>query len=223
MRTIERLPSSIPGASQIARITVEILGPVPTEPIRVRAAVARSGRAVELVEAELEAAGRLAIRARAWRIRSADLALPAMPDVPAPPPIPTDRTFQPPWWSSGYIEAVDFRFVSGDFDQRGPAAAWTRIRHPLLPDEEPSPTQRLMAVADSGNGLSAMLDVRKWWFINTELTVHLIRPPAGEWIYVDARTTLDRSGVGLAETDLYDTTGRVGRGAQSLMVGPRFG
>lgn len=222
-RTIERLPSSIPGANQIARVTVEILGPVPTEPVRVRASVARSGRAVELVEAELEAAGRIAIRARAWRMRTADVALPPLPQVPAPPPIPNDATFTSPWWTSGYIEAVDFRFVSGGFDLLGPAAAWTRLRHPLLPDEEPTPSQRLMAVADSGNGLSATLDVSTWWFINTELTVHLVRPPAGEWIYVDARSTLDRSGVGLAETDLYDATGRVGRGAQSLMVGPRSG
>ncbi len=221
-RAIERLPSSIPGASQIARITVEILGPVPTEPVQVRAAVARPGRAVELVEAELESGGRLAMRARAWRIRTADVALPPLPPARTPPPIP-DGNVPSPWWSSGYIEAVDFRFVSGDFTTPGPAAAWTRLRYPLLPNEETSTTQRLMAVADSGNGLSAMLDVATWWFINTELTVHLVRPPAGEWVYVDAHSTMDRSGVGLAETDLYDATGRVGRGAQSLMVGPRSG
>jgi hypothetical protein len=38
---------------------------------------------------------------------------------------------------------------------------------------------------------------------------------------VSARSTLDRSGVGLAETELFDRDGRVGRGAQSLMVGRR--
>ncbi len=221
-RTIERLPSSVFGASQLTRLTMEILGPIRTGDVRVRARIARPGRAVELVEAELESDGRTAMRAAAWRIRTAVVELPALVPVPTAPPIPdTETTFEDPGWRAGYLGAIEFRSIHGHFERPGPAAGWIRLKFPLLPDEEPSPTQRLMAVADSGNGLSSQLDFSRWWFINTELTVHLVRPPIGEWVYMDAKSTLDRSGVGLAETELYDVHGRVGRGAQTLMVGPR--
>lgn len=222
-RAIERTPSSIEGPSQLTRLTVEILGPVKTGPNRASARVARPGRTVELVEAELEAAGRIALRARAWRMRTADLTLPPEVDGHPPPPALPDTvgTFRDASWLEVYLGAVEWRFVKGHFQDPGPAAAWTRLRIPLVAGEEPSPTQRLVAVADSGNGLSGMLDFDSWWYINTDLTIHLHRLPAGEWIYMDALSTLDRSGVGLAETELYDQSGRVGRGAQSLMVGPR--
>jgi acyl-coenzyme A thioesterase PaaI-like protein len=220
-RTIERLPSSIPGPSQITRLTMEILGPVRTGDVRVRARVIRPGRAVELVEAELESTGRTAMRAAAWRIRTAVVDLPPLAPVPSAPPIPeTETAFENPAWRAGYLGAIEFRSIHGHFELPG-AAGWIRLKYPLLPDDVPSPTQRLMAVADSGNGLSSQLDFSRWWFINTELTVHLIRPPVGEWVYLDAKSTLDQSGVGLAETEMYDTRGRVGRGAQTLMVGPR--
>ncbi len=222
-RAIEGLPTSIPGGSQLARLTMEILGPVPVGPVRVEAAVARPGRAVELVEGTLSAGGRAVLRCRAWRIRTAQSAVPEslLAGVPTAPPIPGDRT---PWVSpsgSGYLSSVEFVFVGGSFAEPGPAQVWTRLRVPLVEGEDPSPLQRLMAVADSGNGLSSVLPWQGWWFINTELSVHLHRVPTGEWIYVDAHSTVDPTGVGLAETELYDEKGRVGRGAQALMVGPR--
>jgi hypothetical protein len=89
-----------------------------------------------------------------------------------------------------------------------------------VPDEEPSGLQRVLAVADSGNGLSNELPMT-WYFINPELTVHLHREPVGEWVCVDAVTTVSEGGCGLATTALSDREGPVGVGAQSLLVGPR--
>jgi hypothetical protein len=223
-RAIENTPSSMDGPCQITRLTVEILGPLRTGEVRVHAAVSRPGRAVELVEAELEAGGRPAMRARAWRIRTTDIHLPpGLDGHPAPPARPGEATrFDQEAWTAAYLGAVEWRFVSGHFEVPGPAEVWTRLRIPLVAGEEPTPIQRLVTVADSGNGLSGILDFDTWWYINTYLSIHLHRVPAGEWIFVRARSTLDRSGVGLAETELYDATGRVGRGAQSLLVGQRL-
>ena len=221
-RAIERLPSSIPGDSQLARLTVEILGPVGLGEMRVRAAMARPGRAVELVEAELEAGGRVAMRARAWRIRTTSLALPELGPQPVAPPIPdAPSQFHSDRWKRGYLGTVEFRFVNGHLERPGPADAWTRLRTAVVAGEEPSPTQRLVAVADSGSGLSGLLDFGRWMFINTELSLHLHRLPDGDWIYMNARSTLDPVGIGLAETEFFDGRGRVGVGAQALMVGPR--
>lgn len=223
-RAIERVPTTVSGPVQVARVTVEILGPVPVGEMLVRAEVTRPGRTVELVEAELAGDGRPALRARAWRIRTADAELPAeaLTRHPPAPPLPArEASFETPFGRAGYIQAMEWRFVSGHFEAAGPATAWARQRVALVAGEAPTGLQRLLVLADSGNGLSRVLDSQAWWFINTELTVHLHRIPTGEWLCAQALTTLDRGGVGLAETQLYDASGRVGRGAQALFVGAR--
>jgi hypothetical protein len=205
----------------VARTAVEILGPVPVGEVSVRARMLRPGRSVELVEAVLSADGRDAVRAAAWRIRRTD-AGDVPPPQPSPPAIPAAAFAMPDaGWVDGYLSAVEWRFAAGRFDQPGPATVWSRLRHPLVPDEELSPLQRVLAVADSGNGLSSELDLRTWHFINPELTVHLHREARGEWVCVDARTTISTGGAGLATTVLSDADGPVGVGAQSLLVAPR--
>jgi hypothetical protein len=79
----------------------------------------------------------------------------------------------------------------------------------------------VLVAADAGNGVSATLDYRAYVFINTELTVHLLRPPEGEWVCLDAVTHLGAPGLGLAESRLSDTRGRIGRAAQTLLVRAR--
>jgi hypothetical protein len=96
-----------------------------------------------------------------------------------------------------------------------------RMRQPLVEGEEPSPLQRLLAAADSGNGVSATLDWSRYRFINVDLTVHLHRPLAGEWVCLDAITIPEGDGVGLADTALYDERGPIGRAAQTLLVDRR--
>jgi acyl-CoA thioesterase len=90
-----------------------------------------------------------------------------------------------------------------------------------VPDEEPTGVQRVLAVADSANGVSAVLSWDEWLFINTELTVHFRRRPRGEWICLDAETSIARGGVGLARSVLSDDDGVVAQGAQALLVAPR--
>jgi hypothetical protein len=93
-----------------------------------------------------------------------------------------------------------------------------RMRQPLVEAEPVTPLTRVLVAADSGNGVSAALDYREHLFINTELSVHLIREPAGEWVMLDSVTRVGPHGAGLAETVLYDERGRLGRAAQTLLV-----
>jgi hypothetical protein len=224
LRALERLASTVDGEVQVARVTFDILGAVPVTDLTVTAAVLRGGRSVELIGADVVAGGRPVLRAQAWRIRRTPLELPPTarrrPEAPPMRPARSSRLANP-LWQQGYLQAVEWRFVSGSLDQVGPATVWARQAVPLVAGEEPTPLQRLALLADSGNGLSRVLEMKGWWFINTELTLHLHRQPAGEWLCVRARTLLDDQGSGLAETVLYDEDGRVGRGAQALMVGPR--
>lgn len=205
----------------VARVTVEILGAVPVGDVEVHARVARAGRSVELLESELTAAGRTVARAALWRVlRATGDGVPSR--SPAPPALPEHALEQatPPGWVDGYLSAVQWRPVSGSFAELGPCTVWARLRVPLVPGEQPSPLQRVLAVADSGNGLSRELPV-SMLFINPELTVHLHREAVGEWICVDAVTAVSPGGAGLATTRLSDADGPIGVGAQALLVRER--
>lgn len=204
----------------VARLSVEILGAVPVGEFDLSARVLRPGRSVELVEAVLSAGGRDVARAAAWRVLRTTESVPSRAAAPPELPQAAGRPV-PGGWVDGYLSAVEWRFAAGEFGGGGPAVAWSRLRHPLVPDEASSPLTRVLAVADSGNGLSSELDMTRWHFINPELTVHLHREPVGEWVCVDARTTISPGGAGLATTALSDLDGPIGVGAQSLLVAPR--
>lgn len=208
--------------SMVTRFTAEILGPLPVGvPLDVSAEVVRPGRSVELVATSMSAAGREVMRGAAWRMRTEVLNLTPAPREPAPPfvDVADDRGFGD--GLSGYLGAMEWRWVAGHFMAPGPATVWARMRIPLVPDEEPSPLQRVLALADSGNGISGVLDFGAWFFINTDLTVHLHRLPVGEWVCLQAATVVEQNGVGLAHSTLFDRDGAIGRGAQALLVGPR--
>ncbi len=209
---------------RLGRVAVDILRPVPVGKITVRTRTVRPGRRVALLEAVLEADGQEVMQARGWRI-----AVPAgqaafTPEGPPTPPIPAEQP--PPAFPgghmAGYLEAVDWRYVAGrGFETPGPATVWGRPKIPLIPDEEPSPMCRALLLADSGSGVSATLDPVKFLFINVDLTVILPRDPVGEWLLLDAVTTIGGRGMGLAETFVSDVRGRCGTAIQTLLVAPR--
>ncbi len=65
------------------------------------------------------------------------------------------------------------------------------------------------------------LDPRTSIFINIDLTVILQRDPVGDWLLLDAVSTMGGTGTGLAETTLSDTSGIAGTAMQTLLVAPR--
>lgn len=62
----------------------------------------------------------------------------------------------------------------------GPSTIWFRLNHPIVAGEIPSAYQRVAVAADSGNGISAVLDLRHYVFVNSDLTINLLRRPRGE-------------------------------------------
>ena len=229
-RGIERCPSPT-GHTEwlVGRITYEILKPVPIAPLTVSAEVVRPGRSVELVAASLAGEEGELVRASAWRLAPQALELPpglasedpespARRRVPAGPEEGVEEAFFATGHEVGYHSAMEYRFTEGRFLGLGPATVWMRMRNPLVEGEEPSPLQRVLVAADSGNGVSATLDWSTHLFINVDLSVHLHRMPAGEWICLDAVTIPEPTGIGFADTALSDERGPIGRGLQTLLV-----
>jgi hypothetical protein len=216
-RAIEPLLAPLP----LARITFELLRPVPVAPLAVTSRLLRDGRKVRLAEAQLEHDGTLLASATALGIRNVDLAVPEQSsDRPSPPD--TGRDAKPRMLHDGFHNiGVEHRFVHGMIGEPGPAVDWIRLRVPVIAGESPTPAQRAVAAADFGNGISSLATFDELLFINPDLTVHLHRQPVGEWICLDAQTRLDPSGVGLATSRLFDEDGPIGHAVQSLLVESR--
>lgn len=206
----------------LARITIEILGPVPITDLWVSADVERPGRSVQLLTATLRTDDKTVARASAWRIGRADTSSQRAGAAPALASVEHGVEFgRPEGWSPGYIDAMEWISISGSLAQPGPAIVWARQRIPLVAGEEPTPLQRLMTVADSASGVSTLLEPTRWLFINTELTVHIQREPVDEWIGLDAHTVIGSEGAGTALSVVHDTHGQVANSSQALLVRPR--
>jgi hypothetical protein len=221
-RLAEALPR--PGPMLPARMTVELLRPAPLAPLRGDARVLRPGRKVQLAGASLLAGDVEVARATVLWIRSEPLPPPSEHGGgrASAPPAPAGAAVTRPAWRSDapayHSHGVEHRVVRGSWGEPGPCTDWIRLRVPVVAGEAPSPLQRVAAAADFGNGIGAALPFGAWRFINPDLTIHLARLPRGEWVCLDAVTWLGAEGVGLAESELFDEEGRLGRSLQSLLL-----
>jgi hypothetical protein len=204
----------------VARLSTELLRPVPLGLVTVRARTIRPGKKVQLVEATLVADEREVARTIGLRIRETDLPLPerAPPERLAVGPEDVEVLQFERMGPLNFGSAMDLAPVTGGPRQVGPATVWFRLKVPLIAGETPTPLMRAAAAADFGNGVSSVVDWNEGWvFINPDLTMYLNRYPEGEWVGVDAVTHPSDRGVGYAEVALHDVTGRFGRSVQSLL------
>lgn len=209
----------------VARLTIELLRPVPLTPLAIRSRFARPGKKVQLVESVLLADDVEVARGTALRMRREAVPLPNdLPTVTAPPGPLSGAASAPPWsqqvdYDAFHNGGVEHRFVAGSFLAAGPSTDWIRLRVPLVAGEQTSPLSRVAAAADFGNGISWVLSRNDGYaFINPDLTISLSRYPVGEWVCLDAATQIGPHGTGLAESRLFDEQGAIGRSVQSLLI-----
>lgn len=211
------------GLAHLARLTANLLRPIPIAELAVTVQTDYAGRNAAHFSAVLSSGGKELARCTALAQRETDLPLPeGLPGHPLPraPRAPADSPpGQFPFASKdpGYSDLVETRVAHGAMF-RGPCAVWFRLRHPVVAGEAPLPAERVAVAADSGNGISAILDYRKHLFVNSDLTINLLRQPSGEWICIEAQTLLGPRSGGLAEARIYDEQGLIGRSTQSLAV-----
>ena len=214
------------GLTHLSRLTANLLRPVPIRDLVIEVTTNYVGRNTGHFSARLDVDGKEIANVTALAQRENDVKLPdglpghPLSHAPRGPDDSPPATFPFGERQVGYADLVDTRIARGVFF-KGPCAIWFHLRHPLLEDEEPSAYQRVAVAADSGNGISAILDFARYRFLNLDLTINLLRKPIGEWICLDARTCLGSNGCGLAESMLYDVHGRIGRATQSLAIRAR--
>ena len=213
-----------PGPMHPARLTLELLRPVPLSPLRASVRIVRPGKKVQLVEASLHAGDVEVARGTLLRIRTEQILLPpetAGGDV-TPPPGPACAMLSTPAWvgelRAYHSHATEHRVLRGSWSRIGPCTDWVRVCAALVDGAPLSPFERVAACADFGNGIGAALPFESFRFLNADLTLQLHRLPEGEWVCLDSVTYPDASGVGTAESTLFDEHGRIGRALQSLLV-----
>ena len=209
---------------QIARLTFDFLRPVPLEPLTVATRVVRAGAKVQRFAGSLLTEDdAVVIEATCLVMRVAAGSVTVLPEPRTPPVPPAESTpFELPIMSAdqGYHRAMEWRLARGTLG-RGPTAAWLRPRVALVAGETPTPLECLVTAADSASGVALAVDPRTTTFVNGDLTIALHRAPTGEWTCLDAATSGERHGIGLARARLWDTAGLVGRSLQTLLLEPR--
>ena len=217
----EALPAREP--MRVARLTVDLMRPVPVAAMDIQTRILREGRKIQLCEIDLLVDGVLVVRGSVLKVRRAAMQLPAgIRDEPVVLPGPEEgRVAQGKIMSNPFISRLAMSVVKGGFNRPGPGAVWFRVQRPIIEGLPTSPAMRTVIAADFCNGTSAVLDFASWTFINGDLTVSFAREPVGEWILLDAETWLGPQGSGLACARLGDEAGYFGRAVQTILVEPR--
>ena len=212
-------------SSRLARVSVDVLGPVPIAPLTIEVRQVRPGRSVELLEATASIDGRPALVARGWRMRTTPDDFPSVGSHAGPgtEDRPRERGPMLPFaHKDGYLSVVDFSFDSGSGEALGPAAAWGRSRAALVDGETMTGWQHTVVLADSASGISMATDPMASPAINCDLVVSLVRDPDVDWVHLDSETVGGPGGGVLTDTRLSDARGRLGRSVQNL-YGRRLG
>jgi hypothetical protein len=217
------IDATVDPGMRLARISVDFLAPIPQRPLRIEVNPLRPGRQVRLTEAHMIIDGRAAVTARAWHIATGP-APPARSEryqPPQRPPATAEQRYFPGLDGWGYGQAIEWRFTDGGFDTLGSAQVWTRVRLPLIAGQELTGLARTLIVADSANGLSAILPMHQWLSIPPTMTTTLLRPPDSPWVHMNCRTHLAPDGLGLTQATLSDASGYLGDVTQPLLIRKR--
>lgn len=216
----EQIPS--PQPMHVARLTVDLMRPVPVAPLTIETEVVREGRKIQLCAVRLLANGVEVVRATVLKVRTQAVPLPGdvVPEMPIDVPGP-EVGREEPQKSSSFLGGVSLRAVKGGFLKLGSAAIWFRPERPIVEGAPISQAMRTALAADCSNGVAAVLDFSRWSFINADLTVTFARPPVGDWILLNSEMTLGADGAGLAVSRRGDVQGYFGQAIQCLVVEPR--
>lgn len=203
---------------QLARLSYDILGPLPLGPVEIALATVRPGRSIELMEGRLSHGGRTAILVRGWfaaQYPTAPFAASAFPPITSPEEMaPWDATRI---WPGGFIASIEGRRAEA---RAGAATGWLRSDLSLISGETVSATARLMGLVDVANGVAPLVSPKEVAFPNLDLTVHFFREPSDQWLGLQTGVSIGPAGLGLTHSVLHDLAGPFGTASQLLTVRP---
>ncbi len=221
-----------PADQTAARLTVEMLAPVPFGPLQLRIEPPTGGRRVRRVRATLLADGRPVASASTVTVVRTTLDLPAAAlvhddpfrDVPAPDlssPGPVEVAAM--GWENFHTVAAATKRLRVPSDPDG-THQWVGLTVPVVAGTTLQGIEVAAAAADfASEAVHRRLPFTEWSFVNAELTLHLARQPVGSWIGMNSSAVIQPYGTAIVSTQLFDAGGRVGQSASTLVVERRVG
>ena len=197
-----------------ARLTVDLLAPIPLEPLEVRTHVHHERRRLRLVEATVVQRGVSVARASALFLRRGP-----QPDgeVWSPPvqmpPLPADpQDDQQSLFLRTYGWGIGLQNPDPHWDNSsGPKYTWLQETRPLI-DSEPLTAFTRAAMAGDVTAAIANWGTKALQFINVDYTLTLSRLPEGPHIGLASLTHSSHDGVATGSAVLVDQQGPIGTG-----------
>jgi Thioesterase-like superfamily len=206
---------------RVGRLTLDILGAIPVDRVRVRAWVERPGSRISMMAAEMlaprpDGGERAVARVTAWLLATSDTT-DATTDRYAPL-VEGEAAPVPHSWhgARGYLDTVSWRTQLAA-DPAG-NVVWLSPLAYLVDSEHMTNLQRLALIADCANGAGAALDPERFLFMNTDTVVHLHRLPRGNDFALRARGSIGPDGIGVTTAEIFDRQGFIGAVAQTVLV-----
>ncbi len=217
-RAVEKLVPE----KRLARLSVDLLRPIPFEGFYVEASLVRSGRSTAATTALIKGKDdKVAAMATALHIieqnpkpyPTATLKIDG-PDTAKPGNFPIETLHDLPAFNG---DGVQIRYPQGEDRGPGPTTVWMKTV-PLLSTERPSPFQKICPLADCGNAFGRNAEPADVSFVNPDLTIVLHRDPVGDWLGSHSTGYWEPTGQGLADAQLFDEHGCVGRALQTMLL-----
>lgn len=193
-----------------ARITLDILGTAPMEPLTPKMRILRDGPRTQLVEAELQSGGRTWVRATALRARLGEAPV-FTQALTRPFPENAKPTRTAPW----------FEVIQMPGRDPSAGAMWANLTADAVEGEALTPLQRMVAIADFGAGTAPIVDYHHWTSANLDISVHMSRPPRGEWLLLEGTSESAGNGVGMVKARIGDLDGMFGTALQTIFLSRR--
>ncbi|MEY2927853.1 MAG: hypothetical protein RL367_2330 [Pseudomonadota bacterium] len=201
----------------IARITIDILGRVPSALLFATVTPVRQGRQMQLHRIDLVHDGRVVAQAHVLLCR--DLTTPAFP-APFDYPLPETLDDSLVLVGATMAGAIRTRPIMGSVRDPGRGVIWLAMDGEVVQGESVSPFLKACLFADFGNGVGCSTRAQEWSFANLDINIQFLRMPVGDWILLDAQTIGGGNGHAVAENVLADRDGVFAKGTQTIFVAP---
>jgi acyl-CoA thioesterase len=212
---------------QPARLTVDLLRPVPIEPVTIETSVQREGRRIKLVDAAMMQQGRVVARASALFLRrsvapdgevwSGPVTMPPLPVDAGPPD--ADVPFEI-WTYNSESDTGSAGMPPPEWEKPGVQKfAWGRLFRPMVAGHPLTPLTRAAFAGDIVSSLTHW-STAGLLYINADYTVAISRLPEGEYIGLAAQSYYGTDGVGAGSATMFDSTGPIGTGTALALGQP---
>lgn len=215
----------------VNRLTIDLLRPVPSAPLKVETGLLRDGKRLKILVLEVMAGETLVCRAQALAQQRKQVTLPDYAPRPAPPPSGpegiADSTVQQMLDSkglnfpSGLHSHILLREVT-PWRERGQSTSWVNIPVQVVDGVPLTPFTRTALMSDFGNGAGQLNLGNNVGSINADITLSLFRYPQSEWICFESEAQMQQSGLGVVHTRLYDTEGAAGFVLQTVQTNNEY-